>query len=93
MTLSHSVIISSLINVSQNHVLRAFNLPSTWGDECMEILGLVSMYGPTGKRCQDPRVTNVLDETPPISTGMQVKKLLSLLRDIHSRWMIDHPEF
>ncbi|CCL99872.1 uncharacterized protein FIBRA_01897 [Fibroporia radiculosa] len=81
------------VTITRAQVLRAFNLPTTWGDDCMEILALTNLYGPVGKRYVDPRVVAMLDETPPISTGMQVKKYLALLREIHSRWTIDHPDF
>lgn len=72
--------------------MRAFNLPLSWGEDGLETLALTAMYGPGGKRCEDPRVLTMLEEVPPISTGMQVKKYLALLREIHSRWTIDHPE-
>ncbi|KAH9929295.1 hypothetical protein B0H21DRAFT_694673 [Amylocystis lapponica] len=77
--------------ITQAHVLRAFNLPVTWGDECKEVLALTGMYGRAGRRYEDPRVVAMLDEAPPISTGMQVKRYLTLLREIHGRWTVEHP--
>lgn len=71
--------------------MRAFNLPVTWGEDGVETLELTSMYGPKGKRCEDPRVVAMMDEMPPISTKMQGQKYLTLLREIHSRWTIEHP--
>ncbi|KAI0930659.1 hypothetical protein AcV5_007317 [Taiwanofungus camphoratus] len=80
------------VKINRTQVMRAFNLPLSWGEDGLETLALTAMYGPGGKRCEDPRVLTMLEEVPPISTGMQVKKYLALLREIHSRWTIDHPE-
>jgi len=72
--------------------LRAFNLPPSWGDECKEVLAFTAMYGRGGRRCEDPRVVAMFDEPPPISTAMQVQRYLTLLREIHGRWSVEHPE-
>ncbi|PIL33933.1 hypothetical protein GSI_03640 [Ganoderma sinense ZZ0214-1] len=72
--------------VSQGQVVKAFNLKREWWEECEEILGLAGMYGEGGSRGQDPRVVGMLDEEPPITTGMQAKKFLKVLREVHAQW-------
>lgn len=73
--------------------MKAFNQPMSWLEEGSEVLALTGMYGPNGKRREDPRVGAMLEEVPPTTTGIQVKKFLALLREIHSRWTIDNPDF
>lgn len=81
------------VSITRAHVLRAFNLPTSWGDDCMEVLALTSMYGRAGKRYEDSNVMAMLDEVPPISTGLQLQRFLALLRAIHSKWTIEHPDY
>ena len=72
--------------------MRAFNLQTSWGDDYSEMLRLTSYYGPEAKRLKDPEVVDMLLEVPPITTGMQAKKYLTLLREVHNRWIADHPK-
>ena len=76
----------------QAHVVRAFNMPVVWGDECTEVLTLSRYYGPKGQRVEDPRAVAMYDESAAISTVMQTRRYLSLLREIHNQWVTDHPE-
>ncbi|KAI0790851.1 hypothetical protein C8Q75DRAFT_716645 [Abortiporus biennis] len=76
--------------ITKAQVMKAFNLSLEWGKDCTETIVLTNMYGPNGKRCQDARIVQMLDEMPPISTGMHAKKYLGILREINSRWMIEH---
>lgn len=73
--------------------MKAFNQPMSWLEEGSEVLALTGMYGPNGKRREDPRVGAMLEEVPPTTTGIQLKKFLALLREIHSRWTIENPGF
>ncbi|KAH8073005.1 hypothetical protein BXZ70DRAFT_866181, partial [Cristinia sonorae] len=77
--------------INKTHVLKAFNMTPTWGEECSDVLRLTALYGPRGERCQDARVVKMLDETPPVTTGMFVKQYLGVLRDVHARWCNEHP--
>ncbi|KAI1791344.1 hypothetical protein LXA43DRAFT_889499 [Ganoderma leucocontextum] len=72
--------------VSQGQVVKAFNLKREWWDECEEILELAGMYGEGGTRGGDGRVVGMLDEVHPIATGMQVKRFLKVLREVHAQW-------
>lgn len=77
----------------QAQVGRAFyQNSSVWGDECTEVLMLSKFYGPGGQRCEDPRAVTMFDEPAAISTTMQIRRYLSLLREIHSQWVAEHPE-
>ncbi|KAI0360855.1 hypothetical protein OH77DRAFT_1392628, partial [Trametes cingulata] len=78
--------------ITKAQVMRAFNLSLSWGDDCTETLVLTTLYGPGGTRCEDARVCAMLEETPPITTGMQAKKYLTLLREVHGQWTIAHPD-
>ncbi|OSC99363.1 hypothetical protein PYCCODRAFT_1373196 [Trametes coccinea BRFM310] len=80
------------VEITKAQVMRAFNLPLSWGEDCTETLVMTTLYGPGGTRCEDPRVCAMLEETPPISTGMQARKYLTLLREVHGQWTIAHPD-
>ncbi|KAH9832317.1 uncharacterized protein C8Q71DRAFT_798740 [Rhodofomes roseus] len=79
------------VTINKTQVMKAFNLPVSWAEEGLEALALTGMYGPGGSRSEDAKVVAMLDEVPPTTTGIQLKKFLSLLREIHSRWTIEHP--
>ncbi|KAI0768810.1 hypothetical protein BD413DRAFT_478881 [Trametes elegans] len=80
------------VTITKAQVMRAFNLSLRWGDDCTETLVMTTLYGPNGTRCEDARVCAMLQETPPITTGMQAKKYLALLREVHGQWTIAHPD-
>lgn len=77
----------------QIQVMKAFNQPVSSFEEGSEVLALTAMYGPNGKRREDPRVGAMLEEVHRTTTGIQLKKFLALLREIHSRWTIENPGF
>ncbi|OCH88281.1 hypothetical protein OBBRIDRAFT_836733 [Obba rivulosa] len=79
------------VMITKSHILTALGLKASWSDNCEEVMKLNTLYGAGGQRYEDPRVVAMLEETPPISTGMQVNKFLSLLREIHNRWTAEHP--
>ncbi|KAI0633816.1 hypothetical protein C8Q77DRAFT_1218070 [Trametes polyzona] len=79
------------VTITKSQVMRAFNLSLQWGEDCTETIVLTTLYGPGGTRGADPRVCALLEETPPITTGMQAKKYLALLREVHGQWTIAHP--
>ncbi|EJF60389.1 hypothetical protein DICSQDRAFT_62806 [Dichomitus squalens LYAD-421 SS1] len=74
------------VTINKQQVIKAFNLKQEWGEECEEVLELVGMYGEGGTRGADGRVMGMLDEKPPVTTGMQVKKFLKVLREVHAQW-------
>lgn len=67
-------------------------MPLVWGDECTEVLTLSKYYGPNGQRLEDAKAMAMFDEPAAISTMMQMRRYLSLLREIHNSWVSDHPE-
>lgn len=69
-----------------------FGQPLAWGDSCTETLVLTELYGPGGSRLEDPRVVAMIDEPPAVSTGMQAREYLKLLRQIDQQWDIDHDD-
>ena len=72
--------------VTGQQVVKAFNLKGEWWAEGEEILELAGMYGEGGTREADGRVVGMYDEVPPITTGMQAKKFLKVLREVHAQW-------
>ncbi|KAI0666636.1 hypothetical protein C8Q78DRAFT_983780 [Trametes maxima] len=80
------------VTITKAQVMRAFNLSLAWGEDCTETLVMTTLYGPDGTRCADTRVCAMLDEEPPISTGIQAKKYLALLREVHGQWTIAHAD-
>lgn len=63
-----------------------FGQPLSWGETCTETLRLTELYGPGGSRLEDPNVVGMIDQQPPVSTGMQVREYLKLLRQIDHQW-------
>jgi hypothetical protein len=72
-------------------VINSFGLPTAWGEACTETLKLVSLYGPGGSRLEDPRVADMIDEPPVVTTGIHMREFLKLLRQIDSEWDNNHP--
>jgi len=79
------------VMIAKVHVLKAFNMTSAWGEDCSDILHLTSLYGPRGRHCEDPQVVKMMNDMPPVTTGMYAKQYLAFLRDIHARWEAEHP--
>ena len=75
----------------QTHVLSAFNMKPAWGEEYSEILHLISLYGPRGDRYEDPEVVRMMNEQPPVTTGMCAKQFWGLLKEVHGKWGAEHP--
>lgn len=63
-----------------------------YGDECTEVLTLSKYYGPNGERRNDPRVKDMYEEKAVITTNTQMRRYLSLLREVHNSWVSDHPQ-
>ncbi|KAI0644404.1 hypothetical protein C8Q79DRAFT_913026 [Trametes meyenii] len=80
------------VTITKAQVMRAFNLSLAWGEDCTETLVMTTLYGPGGTRCEDARVCAMMEEEPPISTGIQAKKYLALLREVHGQWTVAHPD-
>ncbi|KAI0081286.1 hypothetical protein K474DRAFT_1672034 [Panus rudis PR-1116 ss-1] len=76
--------ITKLRATQQAHVLKAFNLPQAWGEEMDEITRLNKLYGP-GTKYEDPEVKQLYVEKPTITTSMNVRKYIDLLRGIEKR--------
>jgi len=78
--------------ITKTQVVAVFGQPLTWGDTCTETLRLTELYGPGGSRQEDPNVVDMIDQPPPVSTGMQVREYLKLLRHIDHQWNLEHGE-
>ena len=68
-------------------VVNAFNLKG--GAVGGEILELVGMHGEGGTR-EVWKVVGMYDlKLSPITTGMQAKNFLQVLREVHAQWMME----
>lgn len=65
------------------HVMGVFNLAEAWADMAQEALQLFALYGPGGSEFEDRRIIDMMDEVPPITVGMQVKKFMDRLHQLH----------
>ena len=74
------------VPVARAHVLSACGRGAAWGDEAEEALALTRLYGEAGERTADARVVAMLDEPAPVTIGMQAKRYLELLREVHREW-------
>ncbi|KAK1225705.1 hypothetical protein PQX77_011325 [Marasmius sp. AFHP31] len=75
------------------HILQALlvNDDPKIGDECMQTLELLDLYGPEGTRSQDPQVIQDLqnEETPSANANLP-KRFLKLLRRVDADWQAKH---
>ncbi|KAL0571147.1 hypothetical protein V5O48_010802 [Marasmius crinis-equi] len=72
-----------------HHILRALllNNDPKLGDDCLETLHLLSLYGPEGTRLQDPRIVKEMDNKEQPKHGAKpIKRFLRLLREIDREW-------
>ncbi|KAI0743361.1 hypothetical protein C8Q80DRAFT_1106441 [Daedaleopsis nitida] len=76
--------------ITKTQVMRAFNLPLSWGEQCTETIVLTTLYGPGGTRCEDPRVVRMMDEPPAITTKITTDRYLAVLREVHGQWTINN---
>lgn len=59
---------------------------------CTETLSLMALYGPEGRRLQDPEVAErAKDDSEPAYNAKPAKNLLRLLRKIDAQWLEAHP--
>ncbi|KAI0744960.1 hypothetical protein C8Q76DRAFT_764407 [Earliella scabrosa] len=79
------------VAITRAQVMRAFNLPVEWGEQCTETLVLTGLYGPGGTRGEEGRVVRMLDEPPAITTKITTERYLKLLREVHGQWTVNNP--
>lgn len=79
------------VTITKAQVMRAFNLPLAWGEQCTETLLLTGMYGPNGARDENERVVRMLDEPPAITTKITTERYLNVLKEVHQQWMMKSP--
>ena len=60
-----------------------------WGSECTETLDLIELYGPDGEHYEDPRVSDMLEDSSE-PKGRPAKRFLRLLREVHQKWLTEH---
>jgi len=71
----------------QSHVLNALYVDAKWGSDCSETLDLLELYGPNGKRYNDRRIIDMIQNESGPAKGRPVKRLLRLLRQIDKDWI------
>lgn len=71
--------------------MRVLGLRLNWIDDCKETLTLNKLYGPGGERYENVRAVEMFHAESSIATSIQAEQYLKLLREIHSRWTIEHP--
>ncbi|KAJ6499198.1 hypothetical protein C8R45DRAFT_981507 [Mycena sanguinolenta] len=61
--------------------------------DCTETLELMALYGPEGRRLQDPDVVAKAadDSIPEYTNPKPVRGLLKMLRRVHQQWIAAHP--
>ncbi|TFK81499.1 hypothetical protein K466DRAFT_568987 [Polyporus arcularius HHB13444] len=77
------------ISITKTQVMRAFNLPLSWAEQCAEVLALTALYGPGGARGESPRVVKALDDPPAVTSKFTTERYLKLLREVHRRWTMN----
>ncbi|KAI0692357.1 hypothetical protein C8T65DRAFT_77245 [Cerioporus squamosus] len=77
------------VSITKIQVMRAFNLPLSWEEQCAEVLALTALYGPGGARGESPRVVKALDEPPAVTSKFTTERYLRLLREVHRRWTMN----
>jgi hypothetical protein len=75
----------------QTHVLSSLYMSDEWGSDCTETLMLLDLYGPKGKRCEDTRIIQMInDQSEP--RGNLAKRFLKNLREVDKEWLKAHPQ-
>ncbi|KAG7098659.1 hypothetical protein E1B28_000575 [Marasmius oreades] len=77
------------LRIRMIHILKALHLDEDpkFGDDCVETMNLLALYGPAGSRLQDPRVKDEMENTQePEYNSKPIKKFLRLLRSIDEEW-------
>lgn len=62
--------------------------PRRYVSDCRETLWLLDLYGERGKRCENPKVLDMLKDGYH-STAKQLQKVL---KEIDAQWMREHSE-
>ncbi|KAI0812369.1 hypothetical protein BC629DRAFT_934782 [Irpex lacteus] len=79
--------------ITKTQICRAFyQNNAVWGDECSEVVALSKLYGPEGQRVADPEAVDLYNEPEGVTTTLQMRRYLSLLKNIHAKWIAEHPE-
>ncbi|KAF9024856.1 hypothetical protein BDZ89DRAFT_1068792 [Hymenopellis radicata] len=84
--------------ITRGYILAALLMnedeePAKFAADCSETLDLLALYGPEGKRLQDERVKDMMeDKSPPAYNAKPVKRFLRLLREIDEEWTKAHSD-
>ncbi|KAJ7091283.1 hypothetical protein C8R44DRAFT_817550 [Mycena epipterygia] len=78
------------------HIAQALQMEADkcveYMSDCTETLRLMALYGPEGRRLQDPEVVEkASDDSEPAYGANPIRRLLKLLRKIDQQWVADHP--
>ncbi|KAJ6587026.1 hypothetical protein DFH09DRAFT_242880 [Mycena vulgaris] len=81
--------------IEKSHIAQALQIEeeesARYMADCTETLHLISLYGPEGRRLQDPEVVEMAnDDSEPEYNAKPIKKLLKLLRKIDEQWVSTH---
>ncbi|KAJ7497399.1 hypothetical protein FB451DRAFT_1211336 [Mycena latifolia] len=82
--------------IQKSHIAQALQIEeperTRYMSDCAEILHLIALYGPEGRRLRDPEVVEKAnDDSNPPYNAKPIKKLLKLLRKIDEQWVAAHP--
>jgi hypothetical protein len=77
----------------QNNICEAMEVEESWADEALDTLRLLELYGEDGRRYEDSRVCDLLEDDKTV-TGQPRIRLLKLLKRCDIDWLKDsaYPE-
>ncbi|KAF9012420.1 hypothetical protein BDQ17DRAFT_1343859 [Cyathus striatus] len=84
---------SSKHAIEKGHIVEALSIEE--GDKyisnCTETLKLVKLYGKNGRRCEDAKVVEMMnDKSEPELHANPIKRFLRLLREVDASWKKEH---
>ncbi|KAF8893958.1 hypothetical protein BD779DRAFT_1504467 [Infundibulicybe gibba] len=79
--------------MKKEDIIRAFKIEDpNYGSHCTETLALLSLYGSGGRRLENRKVIDLVnDKSIPAPNSKPIKQLLRLLREIDTEWKDKHP--
>ena len=71
----------------QSHICEAMEIEERWADEALDTLRLLELYGKDGRRYEDSRVYDLMDDKSVV--GQPRIRLLKLLKKCNIDWLKD----
>ncbi|KAL1670023.1 hypothetical protein EV122DRAFT_224626, partial [Schizophyllum commune] len=74
--------------VETTHIMEALSIEDPrFPVDCAEVLRLLRLYGPDGKRLQHPKVIEMMnDDSPPEYNAKPMKRFLRLLKEVDQQY-------